>query len=180
MDVLWHRSDVQDIANIPSEKFTWYPGDFEILEGGQDGAQAKIPGKEQNSETTVDDTFYDLPGFDSSLFGSDGPPVVQTQRTYVKRDPNVRAEVLRRANGKCERPGCEATRRYEGFFDVHHILGASKSDRVYNCVALCPNCHREAHFAPDCDEMNKKLLAFARKPKTSTVRSLVDPLGKRP
>jgi 5-methylcytosine-specific restriction protein A len=52
-------------------------------------------------------------------------------------------------------------------FDVHHILGADKSDRIYNCVALCPNCHREVHFAPDHDEVNGKLLDFAMKFKSA-------------
>jgi 5-methylcytosine-specific restriction protein A len=168
VDALWNHRGVQDIANIPSDKFIWQPGDVVILQGDEDGAEVKIPGSELETVTAVDDTFDDLPGFDSSLFGSDGAPMVLTRRSYVKRDPRVRANVLRRANGKCERKGCEFTRSYSGFFDVHHILGASKSDRVYNCVALCPNSHRDAHFATDRDEINQKLLAFARKFRASS------------
>lgn len=111
----------------------------------------------------LDDTFDDLPGVDENLLGSDGAPVKSTQRSLVARDGRVRAAVLRRAAGMCERKGCRAIRTYPGFLDVHHIFGAAKSDRVNNCVAVCPNCHREAHYAPDRDEINAALLGVARR-----------------
>lgn len=82
-------------------------------------------------------------------------------RSEVKRDPRVRADVVKRADGKCERSTCEAIARYKGFLDVHHILGVRNSDRVWNCVALCPSCHRDAHFAPERDVINDTLLDFA-------------------
>ena len=110
----------------------------------------------------IDDTFDDLPGIDTSLLGSDGSPRFPVVRSMVKRNQRVRREVLRRANGRCERQDCNVLRVFPDFFDVHHILGADVSDRVHNCVALCPNCHREAHFSPDCDAINGGLLAFAR------------------
>lgn len=161
VDALWNHRGVQDIANILSDKFIWKPGDVVILEGDQDGDQVKIAGNERNPETTIDDTFDDLPGIDPSLLGSDGAERVVTKRSSVKRDQRVRADVLRRARGACERAICGTTRNYPGFFDVHHILGADVSDRVYNCVALCPNCHRETHYSPNRDAINKDLLDFA-------------------
>lgn len=82
-------------------------------------------------------------------------------RSMVKRDRRVRAEVLKRAEGVCEREGCQHTREWAGFLDVHHILGADKSDRAWNCVALCPNCHREAHYSPEHGAINADLLAYA-------------------
>jgi 5-methylcytosine-specific restriction protein A len=109
----------------------------------------------------VDDSMDDLAGFDATLFGSDGAERIQVLRSGVKRDPKVRREVLKRADRRCERSGCGARRNFAGFIDVHHILSAEVSDRIYNCVALCPNCHREAHFAPDRDTINAELLAFA-------------------
>jgi 5-methylcytosine-specific restriction protein A len=42
-------------------------------------------------------------------------------------------------------------------------LGVEKSDRVWTCVALCPNCHRDAHFAPDCEAINKRLSKYAKR-----------------
>ncbi|MBN3794040.1 HNH endonuclease signature motif containing protein [Burkholderia sp. Ac-20392] len=68
--------------------------------------------------------------------------------------------MLARAHG-CERVGGGQTQRYSGFLDVHHILGVEKGDRIWNCVALCPNCHRDAHYSPDKPELNRQLLAYA-------------------
>jgi 5-methylcytosine-specific restriction protein A len=133
-DVLWNWKGVVDVAKLPATS-----------------AQSALP---------VDDTFEDMPGVDYAALGSDGAPRLKAERSYVKRDPKVRNEVIKRANNRCEREGCGDGRAYPGFLDVHHILGVEKSDRVWNCVALCPNCHREAHFAPDRDRINEKLLKF--------------------
>ena len=120
----------------------------------------------QESPNGRDDTFDDLLGFDDSLLGSDGQPKITIKKSYVKRDPNVRRTVIVRARGKCEKTGCGACRDYSGFLDVHHILGIGKSDRVYNCVALCPNCHREAHASPNQEQINAALLDYAMQYKT--------------
>lgn len=104
------------------------------------------------------DTLDDLPGDD---LGRDGAERTTTTRSGYPRDPKVRAAVRERAGGQCEREGCGEARGYPGFLDVHHILGIDRSDRVWTCVALFPNCHREAHFAPDCEAMNERLRIFA-------------------
>jgi 5-methylcytosine-specific restriction enzyme A len=109
-----------------------------------------------------DDSMDDLPGIDYALIGSDGAGRVPVVTSGVKRDPKVRRAVLARTKG-CERKACGITKVYTGFLDVHHILGAEKSDRVWNCVALCPNCHREAHAAPDRDQIDAALLEYASK-----------------
>ncbi|MGQ2921874.1 HNH endonuclease [Hydrogenophaga sp.] len=132
-DVLWSWQSIVDVSSMQSSKAM----DF------------------------CDDTFDDL-SIDYSQLGSDGSARVKTIRSEVKRDYRVRAEVLRRARDSgCERRGCGEKRMYTGFLDVHHILGVDKSDRVWNCVALCPNCHREAHFSPDHGAINDELLTFA-------------------
>lgn len=107
-----------------------------------------------------DDTENDL-GFDATLIGRDAAERIQKTTSGVKRDPAVRRAVLRRSGLACENPGCGENRDYPGFLDVHHILGAETSDRPWTCVALCPNCHREAHAAPDRDQLNQGLLEFA-------------------
>jgi 5-methylcytosine-specific restriction protein A len=106
-----------------------------------------------------DDTFADLDGIDVAQLGSDDAGRLHGWRSYVKRDRRVRQYVLERAGGKCE--SCKASRPFRAFLDVHHILGAEKSDRVWNCVAICPNCHRDAHFALDGEKINAILLAWA-------------------
>jgi 5-methylcytosine-specific restriction protein A len=112
----------------------------------------------------IDDTFDDLAVSDPSELGADAPTRRTRLQSYVPRDPKVRAEVRRRAGGRCERPSCGESRPYRGFLDVHHVLGAAKSDRVNNCVAVCPNCHREAHYSPEADAINAELLMIAKAP----------------
>ena len=107
------------------------------------------------------DTLDDLIGFDPELIGRDEAERIQKITSGVKRDPAVRQAVLKRSGLSCENPACGAKRDYPGFLDVHHILGVEESDRPWTCVALCPNCHREAHAAPDRDKLNLRLLEFA-------------------
>jgi 5-methylcytosine-specific restriction protein A len=114
-----------------------------------------------------DDTIDDLPGVDYSGLGADKPNRFLTQRSNVKRDPRVRKSVIERAKNGCERSTCNDKRAYPGFLDVHHILGIETSDRVWTCVALCPNCHRESHFSPDYEKINQELLAYALQFKTT-------------
>lgn len=69
-----------------------------------------------------------------------------------KRNPDVVAEVLERANGNCERCKTEAPfmRRKDNspYLEVHHVqhLANDGLDTVDNAMALCPNCHRELHY----------------------------------
>jgi 5-methylcytosine-specific restriction protein A len=67
------------------------------------------------------------------------------------RNPDVVAEVLSLADGKCQGCGKQApfTRKANGsgYLEVHHKvpLSANGDDTVNNAVALCPNCHRQEH-----------------------------------
>jgi len=125
---------------------------------------AKLPVIDSAAATPVtDDSIDHLPGVDYGELGGDGKTPVKRVVSGVKRDPKIRKIVLKLSGGKCER--CADHRDYPAFLDVHHILGAGTSDRVYNCVALCPNCHREAHASPDRDAINSTLLAVAEQHK---------------
>lgn len=106
------------------------------------------------------DTIDDL-GVAINEIGRDAANRLETARSGYPRDHRVRAAVRARAGGSCERDGCGDGRDYPGFLDVHHILGIDVSDRVWTCVALCPNCHREAHFSPDRDAINEALRVYA-------------------
>ncbi|WP_281718785.1 HNH endonuclease [Pandoraea apista] len=68
-----------------------------------------------------------------------------------RRNPDVIAEVLLRANGTCE--GCEQSAPFQRpngkpYLEVHHRkrLADGGEDTVENATALCPNCHREQHY----------------------------------
>ena len=152
---IWPR-----VKRFSHAKFKLDPRGYAAFEGGLRHVQRSAP--EPRQKSFPDDTFDDLP-IDYSLLGSDAPPRTLTDRSGVKRDPRVRRAVLERAQWKCERKECGTGRSYRGFLDVHHILGAEKSDRIWNCAALCPNCHRESHVAPERDQINARLLTWAKR-----------------
>ncbi|MBQ0131186.1 MAG: HNH endonuclease [Comamonas sp.] len=69
-----------------------------------------------------------------------------------ERNPDVVAEVLCQAGGHCQCCGKTAPflRKSDGspYLEVHHRvpLAIGGEDSVANAIALCPNCHREAHY----------------------------------
>lgn len=145
---IWLLDDRMPDAHRVADALWNWPGVIDLAKGAAGAAKAD------------DDTFDDCPSPDFAMLGADGPTRHDVVRSEVRRDAEVRKAVLARATG-CERPGCGANRPFAAFLDVHHILGVEKSDRVWNCVALCPNCHREAHFAPNAEEINRLLLIIA-------------------
>ena len=71
--------------------------------------------------------------------------------TYFLRNPDVIAEALIRADGRCGACNRAAPfrRKSDGtpFLEVHHVIPLSEGgdDALDNVIALCPNCHRETH-----------------------------------
>ena len=81
----------------------------------------------------------------------DAPELIEVTTRVYKRSPYVVAEVLSRANGKCQSCKSDAPfLKVDGtpFLEVHHIewLSNGGEDSVENAIALCPNCHRQAHY----------------------------------
>jgi 5-methylcytosine-specific restriction endonuclease McrA len=80
------------------------------------------------------------------------PELIQVVSKGFKRNADVIAEVLLRANGHCENCGKEAPfkRAKDGtsYLEVHHkiMLSQGGEDTVENAIATCQNCHRELHF----------------------------------
>lgn len=81
------------------------------------------------------------------------PKRVEVITTIFLRNPDVVVEALLRAAGVCERCTKPApfARRSDGspYLEVHHRipLAVGGEDTVENAIALCPNCHRAAHYA---------------------------------
>ena len=80
------------------------------------------------------------------------PEKFQTISYDYRRNPDVAAAVLKRANGKCElcqlhAPFLKASDS-SPYLEVHHwvLLSEDGEDTVDNAGALCPNCHKQAHF----------------------------------
>jgi 5-methylcytosine-specific restriction enzyme A len=80
------------------------------------------------------------------------PNKVSVQSEAYVRNTDVIAEVLARAHGICESCSQPApfTRRSDGtpYLEVHHRirLADDGEDTIENAIALCPNCHRKAHY----------------------------------
>ncbi|MEZ5751992.1 MAG: HNH endonuclease [Paracoccaceae bacterium] len=83
---------------------------------------------------------------------SKGPrPTTQISTVVRQRNMYVREYVLRHAKGICQE--CKQPAPFiqkdtgRPFLEVHHRIPLSEDgdDTVENAVALCPNCHREAH-----------------------------------
>lgn len=80
------------------------------------------------------------------------PEVIQLIQIGFKRNQDVIAEALERANGFCEscKNSAPFLRDSDGtpYLEVHHQvpLAEGGEDTVDNAIALCPNCHRKAHF----------------------------------
>jgi len=69
-----------------------------------------------------------------------------------ERDPDVIVEVLKRANDYCEFCKNKApfirAKDNTPYLEVHHKIPLSENglDIVENAFAICPNCHRKAHY----------------------------------
>lgn len=80
------------------------------------------------------------------------PDRTQYLRTDFLRNPDVVAVVLIRAAGICE--ACKSPAPFlrasdgQPYLEVHHKMPLAMDglDTVKNAIAVCPNCHRYAHF----------------------------------
>ena len=97
--------------------------------------------------------------------GVNRPSSSKREVTVVGRDPRVQRWVLQRASGRCELCGEPAPfdkPNGSPFLEVHHVrrLADGGSDVPSNAVALCPNCHREAHLGARSQAIVKRLREY--------------------
>ena len=99
--------------------------------------------------------------------GNQNPTRTIESVATFSRSAEVAAWVLRFAAGCCEFCGNPApfkTPLGTAFLEVHHIkpLAMGGADTVMNTVALCPNCHRAAHYSTAAGEITAALEAHIR------------------
>jgi len=82
---------------------------------------------------------------------------------YHTRSAAIKLYVLNRADGICE--GCQEAAPFmtsagSPFLEPHHLtrLADGGPDHPKHVIALCPNCHRRAHYSKDSISFNKSLV----------------------
>lgn len=89
------------------------------------------------------------------------------------RSQALKLYVISRSKGLCEGCGSAAPFNTKSgpFLECHHVhrLADGGPDHPKNVVALCPNCHRRAHFARDAVAFNNRLKAIAIEADRNTV-----------
>ncbi|MBE9398254.1 HNH endonuclease [Pontibacterium sp. N1Y112] len=94
-------------------------------------------------------------------------PNSEKEKTHIarRRSAALKIYVQKRAEGKCEGCGSDAPflSSKGPFLECHHLhrLADGGPDHPQNVVALCPNCHRKAHYSKDAQSFNEKLKTVA-------------------
>lgn len=99
--------------------------------------------------------------------GNPAPPKDLSVSTGFRRSAEVAAWTLYHAKGTCvlcEQPAPFVSQYGHPYLEVHHVqpLGEGGPDTVDNVVALCPNCHRRAHFSKETSAIRAKLADLVR------------------
>jgi 5-methylcytosine-specific restriction enzyme A len=143
------RKDPQDFNLIISHL------DYQTtIEEQRDDFQGKV---EDSQELSLDERLEKI-----ELSKSDIPKLKKEVIYSYSRNPNIVAQALFRAQGKCEKCGKNAPFRRKSngtpYLEVHHKTPLSEQanndnnlDTLENVLALCPNCHRKAHFGLTLD-----------------------------
>ena len=80
------------------------------------------------------------------------------------RSSEVRRAVLKRAAGVCECCSAPGFKMDNGsiFLETHHVIPLSEKgpDQEWNVVAICPNDHRQAHFAEGRAALRDRLIKY--------------------
>ncbi|AUC23256.1 hypothetical protein BTO15_14650 [Polaribacter sejongensis] len=80
------------------------------------------------------------------------PKQIIINKVDYQRNPFVIIDALKRAKGKCEKCNKDAPfirdKNNSPYLEVHHKIPLSEKgeDTLKNVAALCPNCHRHAHY----------------------------------
>jgi len=125
-----------------------------------------IPSMPTQSASTVESNLWSRPLTELRAEALQEPTkeksVQQAQQNVYHRSEAIRIYVLRRADGMCEACRQDApftTAAGHPYLEPHHIrkLSDGGPDHPHWVIALCPNCHRRAHYTADSVEFNSSL-----------------------
>ncbi|NRR20986.1 HNH endonuclease [Brevibacillus sp. MS2.2] len=94
---------------------------------------------------------------------------------YRERSRAVKLYLLKRANGVCEAYGSKAPfidTKGDPFLEVHHTrrLSDGGPDHPEWVAAICPNCHRRAHYGLDSYTVNSSIADYVSSKENSLRR----------
>jgi 5-methylcytosine-specific restriction protein A len=137
------RADTPRLTHLIADLTAFSKSPRETEEAFQKNFEAKVAAAKKDSSTNRKNRLRIAPAT---------PETTQVLSTVYKRNVDVIAEVLSRANGFCELCAQPAPfirkKNGEPYLEVHHTkqLSNGGEDTVENAVAVCPNCHRNAHY----------------------------------
>lgn len=87
--------------------------------------------------------------------------VFQSTRVY-ERDRQNKVYLISQNGCVCELCGWVSDitdKQGDTYIEMHHLrpLSENGSDRIANCVLLCPNCHRRLHYSSDAQLVKSEL-----------------------
>lgn len=103
-----------------------------------------------------------------AMASSTSSPQISERKVRIReRSAAIRAYGLNRAAGFCEY--CKSKAPFitaDGilYLEVHHIkkLADGGPDHPDSIIALCPNCHRRAHYGADREAVNESMLKLIK------------------
>lgn len=140
---------------------------FELLplDEFDDGPRPVIPERQTTEGDLRNDSLTELRNKALSASTSASTPVERKAVTWL-RSRAIKLYVEKRADGTCE--GCKheapfSTQQGRPYLETHHIrrLSDGGPDHPRWVVALCPNCHRRAHYADDGERYNQRMADIA-------------------
>lgn len=167
---------VRDAIIDRSLAYTFSSADFDAIEHGLaalEGFGNRAAWLKVRS-TMPDDQFYrqltaPLPGqLNDALddIGTDMADSVVVSGIRYKRDPQVRAAVVSRSQGRCEYCNQAGFVKDDGtaYVETHHIIALAEdgADRVSNVIALCADHHREAHFGAHRVKLEQEFMTILK------------------
>ncbi|MCL6443606.1 MAG: HNH endonuclease [Alicyclobacillus sp.] len=96
---------------------------------------------------------------------SHNAPVSERIAQMRKRSEAIRLYAFKRAQGVCEacrKPAPFMTIANEPYLEVHHLrrLSDGGPDHPEWVAAICPNCHRRAHYGIDARQFNDSIVRY--------------------
>lgn len=169
--IVWASEFAQELAEQPIFQLKWPELEPMWVASALCWASgSEIKENEQTPATTLGKTIpvnymaLSLAELRRRAMQKTSPRVTRQERraNIYARSYAIKAYALKRAQGVCE--GCGETAPFkkpsgEPFLEVHHIdrLADGGPDAPDAVVALCPNCHRRAHYAVDAEKFNEEL-----------------------